>query len=352
MRVLFVASSGELGGAELALDTYLAHLPADVEGHGVVVSPGPLAAAMAQRLGRPVATGDLAGRPSAARAAAFVRELRRTIAAIRPDVVHATGQKAAVLAAPAARLTRTPLVWHKVDFSRDRLLARPLATAVTGVIPVSAAIAATVPERRRLAVVPPPVRLDPGFRVSEPRPPATLGSVGRLVAYKGHADVIAAAARLPGARVLIAGGPDPGAPGHGDELRALAECEGVELELLGHVDNVQAVYERLTVLVQATYRDERGYGVEGFGAALAEAGWAGLPVVATMGGGAAEVVDDGVTGRLVAPRDVAGLATAIGAYLADPAQAARAGEAAAASTRERLAPAPLAQQLAEILRSV
>jgi hypothetical protein len=37
MRVLFVASSGELGGAELALDTYLAHLPADVEGHGVVV---------------------------------------------------------------------------------------------------------------------------------------------------------------------------------------------------------------------------------------------------------------------------------------------------------------------------
>src|SRR6201999_1935057 len=124
-----------------------------------------------------------------------------------------------------------------------------------------------------------------------------------------HADVIAAAARLGDARVVIAGGEDPSAPGHAEELRAMAREHRVEVELLGHVDRMEAVYERLTVLVQATYRDERGFGREGFGAAAAEASWAGLPVVATGGAFAS---------RLVPERDPAAIAAAVAAYLADP----------------------------------
>src|SRR3954469_9847641 len=74
VRVLFV-SSGELGGAELALETHLAHLPDTVEGHGLLLAGGQTAEAMAQRLGRPVAVAGIDDRPTLRRAATFARDL-------------------------------------------------------------------------------------------------------------------------------------------------------------------------------------------------------------------------------------------------------------------------------------
>jgi glycosyltransferase involved in cell wall biosynthesis len=342
VRVLFVASDGAPGGAELALETYLAHLPDRVEGHGLALSPGPVAARLQARLGRPVAVAGLAGRPGPAAAAEFHRSLLRLLRELRPDAVLATGIKAAALCAPAGRLAGVPVVWHKVDFSRDRLAA-PLALLCAGVVPVSEAVGATVPAARRLPVVPPPVRLDPAFRVGPDRPPATLGSVGRIVPYKGHEDVIAAAGllrdRFPEVRVVVAGA------GPAEGLHAAAERARVPLEVLGHVTDVARVYERLTVLVQATYRDAQGFGREGYGLAAAEASWAGLPVIATTGGG-------GELGRLVPPRDPAAIAAAAARYLADPATARAAGETGARLARERLAPAPLAERLVAALASV
>jgi glycosyltransferase involved in cell wall biosynthesis len=55
---------------------------------------------------------------------------------------------------------------------------------------------------------------------------------------------------------------------------------------------------------------------------------AGVPVVATNVGGIPEMVESGLTGLLVPPRDPAALAEAIGRVLGDPAAArARADEA-------------------------
>lgn len=342
LRVLFVASSGELGGAELALATYAAHLPAGVSAGALVLSPGPLAGQLRERLDRPVATAHFDGRPSARAAVAFTRGLVRHLRVARPDVVLATGIKAAVLAAPACRLVGVPLVWHKVDLSHDARLARPLAALTAGVIPVSELAGAAVPPGKRLPVVPPPVRLDPAFRVGPERPPATLGSIGRLVPYKGHALVIEAAARLD-ARVVIAGADVASAPGHREALRTLAAERGVEAEILEHTASVEAVLERLTVLVGATYVDEQGFGLEGFGLALAEGSWAGLPVVGTS----AAAIVDGVTGRVVPPRDVDALTRAIAAYLQDPAAGRAAGARGAEWARATLRPETLAAELVE-----
>jgi glycosyltransferase involved in cell wall biosynthesis len=54
------------------------------------------------------------------------------------------------------------------------------------------------------------------------------------------------------------------------------------------------------------------------------------PIVATRIGGFAKLIEDGVSGRLVAPEDPEGLAAALGEVLSDPEKAARYGAAAQA----------------------
>ena len=56
----------------------------------------------------------------------------------------------------------------------------------------------------------------------------------------------------------------------------------------------------------------------------------GRPVVAGANGGIVDMLDDGVTGRLVAPGDAHALSQAIGMLLDDPVTAAAMGKAAAA----------------------
>jgi glycosyltransferase involved in cell wall biosynthesis len=61
----------------------------------------------------------------------------------------------------------------------------------------------------------------------------------------------------------------------------------------------------------------------------------GCPSVATRVGGIPEVVDDGVSGLLVAPRDVDGLARAVERLIGDPAARAAMGRVARETARER-----------------
>ena len=78
---------------------------------------------------------------------------------------------------------------------------------------------------------------------------------------------------------------------------------------------------------------------------LAEASWAGLPVVATAGGGTGEAIIDGVSGTLVEAGDRAALAAAIGAYLGDRVHARAVGDAGARLARERFRPGPVAERV-------
>jgi glycosyltransferase involved in cell wall biosynthesis len=66
---------------------------------------------------------------------------------------------------------------------------------------------------------------------------------------------------------------------------------------------------------------------EGTSNTLLESMAAGIPVIATRVGGNPEVVEDGVSGLLVPPRDSAALAAATARLLEDEALAARLGEA-------------------------
>src|SRR5581483_1795706 len=125
LRVLFVAS-GEAGGAEYALATHLLHRPEWIDASVLLLTPGP-AADLFAAVGLEVSAGSL-GSPIRPRAmAAFARRLAGELRRARPAVVHATGVRAALACAPACRLRRMPLVWHKVDLAFDRRLTAPLS---------------------------------------------------------------------------------------------------------------------------------------------------------------------------------------------------------------------------------
>jgi glycosyltransferase involved in cell wall biosynthesis len=118
--------------------------------------------------------------------------------------------------------------------------------------------------------------------------------------------------RFPDAVVLVAGGPLDDNP-EADRLRRLIGELGLEpaVHLLGRRDDVGDVLAAADVGVLSS-------DYEGTPLAVLEYMQAGLPVVATAVGGVPEFVVDGVTGRLVPPRDPAALAGAVVQLLDDP----------------------------------
>lgn len=358
MRVLALSSYGVLAGAELSLARFVEHRPPGVEVTALLVEDGPLRAHLGGLGIAAEGLHGLDGRPGPGNVARFTRVLLRTLRRDRPDVVWATGLKAATLAVPACRLTRTPLVWHKVDFSLDETIARPLGAAVHGVIGVSNAVTEALgPVRRRrvLGVVGPPLRLPDELSIEPARDPPAVGTLGRIEPIKGHERIVRAAALLsaewPALRVLLAGSDSPDHPGFGEHLRALGDELGLgeRLELPGFTTDVVGTLRRMTVFVTATYRDEAGFGWEGLSGAMLEASWAGLPVVAARGGGTAEGVLDGVTGTLVDEADPSLLAGAIAPYLRDHELAVRTGQAGRRFARENFAPDEAARRLFALL---
>lgn len=169
-------------------------------------------------------------------------------------------------------------------------------------------------------------------------------TVGRLVLRKGHDLVIQAIAAwreaLDSIRYVIAGtGPEE------HRLRRLAEELGVQDRLVfaGHVpdEDLPGLYAACDVFVMPSRALDARDGIEGFGTVFLEAGACGKPVIGGRSGGVLEAVEDGVTGLLVDPHDVEGLARALRRLLGDPALSRRMGEQGRARA-ERLEAAWLA----------
>lgn len=125
-----------------------------------------------------------------------------------------------------------------------------------------------------------------------------LGSAHNM-RLKGMDTAIRALARIPGARLLIAGAePDPG-------WRALAAPLGERVRFLGNVDEMAPLFAAADALVHPTRWDACSL-------STIEAGAAGLPVITTSKNGAAELIREGVTGFVLPdPDDVEALAAAM-----------------------------------------
>jgi glycosyltransferase involved in cell wall biosynthesis len=148
--------------------------------------------------------------------------------------------------------------------------------------------------------------------------------VGRFDYNKGQDILIDAFSRIaadcPEALLHLVG--DRDSISNLDSLRAQVEHLDLGARIRFFVDipftDIPAYFARASIFVLASRQ-------EAFGLVLLEAGSCALPVVASRVGGIPELIQDGVSGLLVAPEDAAALAQALRTLLADPAAAVQLG---------------------------
>ncbi|MGH9415318.1 MAG: glycosyltransferase family 4 protein [Terriglobales bacterium] len=372
-RVVYLAASGQVGGAERCLLSLLAGLDRERFDPAVVVgSPGPLLEMLegqgmaAQMLPMPMPLRRLsrsaAGSPRAGaratvsplwQAPAYALRLQRELTRMQPEVIHSNGMKmhyfSAMLPTPGAAL-----IWHLHDFppgpdqGREswpsrllrRLASRP-ALAVANSEAVAAAYAARYPELRpKLRVIwngvaPAAMRGGDGaaFRARHGIGSGALvfGMLAIFAPWKGQEVFLRAARQVLDqapeviARRLcfvLAGGDIYDTHGHGArraELEQLSRQLALEaaVRFTGYTTDIAGAFAALDVAVHASTRPEP------FGRTLIEAMAAGVPVIAARCGGVPEIVDHGIHGVLTAPGDPEALAQAMLALAHNPAQRSR-----------------------------
>jgi D-inositol-3-phosphate glycosyltransferase len=280
----------------------------------------------------------------------FAAELRDCWARERPDVVHGHFWMSGHAALIAARPLRIPVAqtFHALGVVKRRHQGAK-DTSPAGRLALEARVAREADrvvatcsdevwellrlgaDRRRISVVPCGVELGsfgPDGPVEPRRPGAgRVVAVGRLVERKGFGSLITALAGVPGAELVIAGGPERHRLDHDPEARRLlrlARRLGVadRVELRGRVsrEDLPALLRSADVVATVPW-------YEPFGMVPLEAMACGVPVMASAVGGLIDTVVDGVTGVHVPPRRPEAQARALRALLAEPERRAALGQA-------------------------
>jgi L-malate glycosyltransferase len=364
VKVLIVNQTSQMSGAEHSLLTLLDSLyGGDVELFAAVPN-GALEKALARR-GVPlrkIRGTDASFRLHPLHTPRAFMELAlagRAVAAIarreRAQLVHANTTRAGLVALAARRLGGPPVLVHLRDWVPAGRLSRVVLSAIrreaAAVVANSRFAAEQLPPgRARVEVLPNPVdlrrfdpsRLDRGVArrmLDIPPDEEILSMVGQITPWKGQADAVRALAKVrrtrPRARLLIAGTAKFTATStrydnraYDRELRALPAQLGVQgaVSFLGEREDVPTLLAATDVLLVPSWR-------EAFGRVAVEGMAMGVPVVVTTVGGPAEVVRDGIDGRLLPPREPERWADVVNELLSDPSLRAAMGRAG----RERAA---------------
>ena len=273
----------------------------------------------------------------------------RIVRDFQPDLIHAHGNKAGVIARLAhVANPGVPVIYspHGYAFAghftaREQMLYRtlesavaPLATRILCVCEAEARLARAaglLRPRPRLRVVHngiapyEPVEGDPAFAGAGPMICATSG----LRPGKGLDTLLEAMIEVrdavPGARLALAGdGPERA------YLDAVATCNGVAdtVQWLGNLTDVNPLLASSDVFVNPSWSESFPYSV-------LEAMAVGCPIVATDVGGVSEAVEHDETGLLVPAHDRGALAAALIALLHDRGRASDLGTAARERQRTR-----------------
>ena len=360
--IVFLDQTGELGGAELSL---LDIVKSRVDASRVILfSDGPFRQRLAAA-GTPVTviagdaifgvrrrSGLFAAMKSAPALAALV--WRVAARARSAEILYANTQKAFVVAALAGILARRPVVWHLHDILSSEhfsgamraitvRLANAKAACVIANSKASADAFRQAGGKAPLRVVyngidPAPFdAVDPSLaraRLCGELGVATaplVGVFGRLAEWKGQHIVVEALKGLPNLHAVLVGGALFGEAQYEARLRRQAIESGLSgrVHFLGFRDDVPAIMKAVDIVVHASVAPEP------FGRVIVEGMLAGKPVIATRAGGVLEIIEDGVTGLLAPPGDVAALEAAIRRLLAEPELAKRLADRGRAEANRR-----------------
>jgi glycosyltransferase involved in cell wall biosynthesis len=304
--------------------------------------------------------------------AAFGRHLATAWAKSAPDVVHAHDWTSGLAALSGGNGLNVPVVqtYHSLGLVEQRYtgdagpaprvrlekaMGRTVDAIIAGCVNQREDMVAMGMPRPRVTVVPAGIDVD---KFTEQGPAYPRGDKRRLLMLcgpdeaKGVGTAIAMLARVPGAELVIAGGPqredldiDPDV----HRLRILAKECGVadRVIFLGRVTrrNVPRLLRSADLVLSLSVYDP--YGLDPL-----EAMACGVPVVATEVGGHLDTVIDGVTGLLVPTGRPIELARRIRRLLADPTALDALGIAAADRARSRHAWSRVARETISVYRRV
>ena len=360
---LLIGDDGPLAdeARRIGVRTMIAPFPRELArlGDASLSSPNAEAMAWTRFMGRAVG-GSLS-------ILAYVRQIRREIAAFAPDIVHSNGFKMHLLAA-CARPAHAALIWHFHDYLGSRpvtcRLIRRLKGRCSAIAAVSKSVALDIQNQLGASVEvsmiwnavdlarfrPDGPRLDLDAVAGLP-PPRTgvvrVGLVATFARWKGHLlflDVLQGLVSRHNVRAYIVGGPlyqTDGSQYSIQELRAAAARLGMEASVgfTGFVSDPAAALRSLDIVVHASTSPEP------FGLVIAEAMAAGRPVVVSDGGGVAELVRqerDALTYRACDPYE---LRAQLERLILDAALRRRLGAAARQAAVERFHPARFTEQM-------
>jgi glycosyltransferase involved in cell wall biosynthesis len=290
----------------------------------------------------------------------------RVIKRLAPDVIHAHDPHGVAMASLALSLGsstaqgRAPrlVASRRVDFHlKGNSFSRWKYRQVEAFLAASEAIrqmlvADGVPAERTVTVhegidvdhvaAAPPVNVHEAFWLPHQAP--VVGNVAALVPHKGQRYLIEAAhlvvQEVPDARFIVLGE---------GELREHLEKQVHEHHLEKHVllpgfrTDVLGCIKGFDLFVMSSV-------TEGLGTSLLDAMACGRPIIATRAGGIPEIVEDGISGTLVPPRDAAALAAAIVRALKDEGWRRRMGDAGLARVRERFTVDRMVSETAAVYR--
>ncbi len=354
-RVVFVGHSSVLSGAELGLIDMAVRMPGCLV---CLFEDGPLVGAMRDRGVDVRVLGDAGGALQVRRDGGFKAALQAVPGVLRlvvrlarhtqpADLLYGNSQKAWVICALTAAVTRRRTLWHLHDIVTAEHFSRVMARAgvllanlfADSVIVNSQATGDSVTAQGGRAgllrvvyngVDPAPfeaaafldrnaLRRKLGLRESA----MIVGLFGRITPWKGQHVLLEALRSLPDVEAVFVGGPLFGEQDYQAALEREAALPALagRVRFLGFRRDIAEVMRAVDLVVHASTSPEP------FGRVIVEAMMSRRPVIATRAGGVPEIIEDGVDGLLVAPGDAAAMADAIRQLCADPPLAARVAEA-------------------------
>ena len=392
-RVLIVNHAVDIGGAERVLLSFLDHLSRDLfEPALACPHDGPLVGEMRERnipvfMGFPapmllgVKRKSVGSNWKAVLAypwdmASTVFKLARLIKREGFDLVFTNSAKGDIYGSLAGWLAGRPVIWRLHDIVNTdafsalnvwmfKTFANLFAREVLAISQaVKDALIAQGVSQSKVKVAYNGVELEDakrGVPVQEVRARWDIdvdaplaGMVGRLVDWKGPDYFVEAAAlvadKIPEARFMLVGDAVFGEGGYVDALKARTTELGIEDRVVftGFRDDVSDIMACLDLLVHASILPEP------FGLVLIEAMAQGTPVVASSGGGVEEIVEDGVSGMVVPPRDARVMAEAMVKVLSSPDEARVMGAAGRERVEElfdiRMTTRVIEEEFLEVLR--